>query len=168
MEETKATEQTESIKEAKISESIPLDELKPGQLRIIKRNGKVVLFDVSKIEVAITKAFLAVYSSTAAASSSVHQKVDELSKKVETTFRNRMPSGGTIHIEEVQDQVELELMRSDERKVAREYILYREARAQVRKEELLDSQEELKEEPLKGVARINKVATEACEGLDKQ
>ena len=66
MEETKATEQTESIKEAKISESIPLDELKPGQLRIIKRNGKVVLFDVSKIEVAITKAFLAVYSSTAA------------------------------------------------------------------------------------------------------
>ena len=47
-----------------------------------------------------------------------------------------MPSGGTIHIEEVQDQVELELMRSDERKVAREYILYREARAQVRKEEL--------------------------------
>ena len=166
MEETKATEQTESIKEAKISESIPLDELKPGQLRIIKRNGKVVLFDVSKIEVAITKAFLAVYSSTAAASSSVHQKVDELSKKVETTFRNRMPSGGTIHIEEVQDQVELELMRSDERKVAREYILYREARAQVRKEELLDSQEEVKEEPLKGVARINKVATEACEGLD--
>ena len=166
MEETKATEQTESIKEAKISESIPLDELKPGQLRIIKRNGKVVLFDVSKIEVAITKAFLAVYSSTAAASSSVHQKVDELSKKVETTFRNRMPSGGTIHIEEVQDQVELELMRSDERKVAREYILYREARAQVRKEELLDSQEEVKEEPLKGVARINKVATGACEGLD--
>jgi len=166
VEETKATEQTENIKEAKISESIPLDELKPGQLRIIKRNGKVVLFDVSKIEVAITKAFLAVYSSTAAASSSVHQKVDELSKKVETTFRNRMPSGGTIHIEEVQDQVELELMRSDERKVAREYILYREARAQVRKEELLDSQEELKEEPLKGFARINKVATEACEGLD--
>ena len=54
MEETKATEQTENIKEAKISESIPLDELKPGQLRIIKRNGKVVLFDVSKIEVAIT------------------------------------------------------------------------------------------------------------------
>ena len=166
MEETKVTEQTESIKEAKISESIPLDELKPGQLRIIKRNGKVVLFDVSKIEVAITKAFLAVYSSTAAASSSVHQKVDELSKKVETTFRNRMPSGGTIHIEEVQDQVELELMRSDERKVAREYILYREARAQVRKEELSDSQEEVKEEPLKGVARINKVATEACDGLD--
>ncbi len=165
MEETKVTEQTESIKEAKISESVPLGELKPGQLRIIKRNGKVVLFDVSKIEVAITKAFLAVYSSTAAASSSVHQKVEVLSKKVETTFRNRMPSGGTIHIEEVQDQVELELMRSDERKVAREYILYREARAQVRKEELLDSRE-AKEEPLKGFARINKVATEACDGLD--
>ena len=166
MEETKITEQTENIKEQNLKGNPPLDQLKPGQLRIIKRNGKVVLFDVSKIEVAITKAFLAVHSSAAAASSSVHQKVEELSKKVETTFRNRMPSGGTIHIEEIQDQVELELMRTDERKVAREYILYREARAQVRKEELLDSQNDVKEEPLKGLARINKVAVEACKGLE--
>ena len=166
MEETKITEQTENIKEQNLKENPPLDQLKPGQLRIIKRNGKVVLFDVSKIEVAITKAFLAVHSSAAAASSSVHQKVEELSNKVETTFRNRMPSGGTIHIEEIQDQVELELMRTDERKVAREYILYREARAQVRKEELLDSQNDVKEEPLKGLARINKVAIEACKGLE--
>ena len=166
MEETKITEQTENIKEQNLKGNPPLDQLKPGQLRIIKRNGKVVLFDVSKIEVAITKAFLAVHSSAAAASSSVHQKVEELSKKVETTFRNRMPSGGTIHIEEIQDQVELELMRTDERKVAREYILYREARAQVRKEELLDSQNDIKEEPLKGLARINKVAVEACKGLE--
>ena len=166
MEETKITEQTENIKEQNLKGNPPLDQLKPGQLRIIKRNGKVVLFDVSKIEVAITKAFLAVHSSAAAASSSVHQKVEELSKKVETTFRNRMPSGGTIHIEEIQDQVELELMRTDERKVAREYILYREARAQVRKEEFLDSQNDVKEEPLKGLARINKVAIEACKGLD--
>ena len=166
MEETKITEQTENIKEQNLKGNPPLDQLKPGQLRIIKRNGKVVLFDVSKIEVAITKAFLAVHSSAAAASSSVHQKVEELSNKVETTFRNRMPSGGTIHIEEIQDQVELELMRTDERKVAREYILYREARAQVRKEELLDSQNDVKEEPLKGLARINKVAIEACKGLE--
>jgi len=166
VEETKITEQTENIKEQNLKGNPPLDQLKPGQLRIIKRNGKVVLFDVSKIEVAITKAFLAVHSSAAAASSSVHQKVEELSKKVETTFRNRMPSGGTIHIEEIQDQVELELMRTDERKVAREYILYREARAQVRKEELLDSQNDVKEEPLKGLARINKVAIEACKGLE--
>ena len=57
-------------------------------------------------------------------------------------------------------------MRTDERKVAREYILYREARAQVRKEELLDSQNDVKEEPLKGLARINKVAIEACKGLE--
>ena len=167
MEETKITEQIENIKEQNLKGNPPLDQLKPGQLRIIKRNGKVVLFDVSKIEVAITKAFLAVHSSAAAASSSVHQKVEELSKKVETTFRNRMPSGGTIHIEEIQDQVELQLMRTDERKVAREYILYREARAQVRKEELLDSQNDVKEEPLKGLARINKVAIEACKGLEE-
>ena len=167
MEETKITEQIENIKEQNLKGNPPLDQLKPGQLRIIKRNGKVVLFDVSKIEVAITKAFLAVHSSAAAASSSVHQKVEELSKKVETTFRNRMPSGGTIHIEEIQDQVELQLMRTDERKVAREYILYREARAQVRKEELLDSQNDVNEEPLKGLARINKVAIEACKGLEE-
>ena len=165
MEETKIIEQTE-IKEQNLKGNPLVDQLKPGQLRIIKRNGKVVLFDVSKIEVAITKAFLAVHSSAAAASSSVHQKVEELSRKVETTFRNRMPSGGTIHIEEIQDQVELELMRTDERKVAREYILYREARAQVRKEELLDSQNDVKEEPLKGLARINKVAIEACKDLE--
>ena len=68
MEETKITEQTENIKEQNLKGNPPLDQLKPGQLRIIKRNGKVVLFDVSKIEVAITKAFLAVHSSAAAAS----------------------------------------------------------------------------------------------------
>ena len=94
----------------------------PGQLRIIKRNGSVVDFDGSKIEIAITKAFLAVHTSAAAASSSVHSRVSALSSQVEDIFRKRMPSGGTIHIEEIQDQVELALMRSEEHKVAREYF----------------------------------------------
>ena len=98
--------------------------IEPGILRVIKRNGSVVNFDKSKIEVAITKAFLAVHTSAAAASSSVQQKVNKLSENVHKTFSSRMPSGGTIHIEEIQDQVELALMRSEELKVARAYVLY--------------------------------------------
>ena len=98
----------------------------PGQLRIIKRNGTVVPFDASKIAIAMTKAFLAVEGGTAAASTRIHETVDNLTKQITATFKRRMPSGGTIHIEEIQDQVELTLMRSGEQKVARDYVLYRE------------------------------------------
>ena len=135
----------------------------PGQLRIIKRNGSVVDFDVSKIEIAITKAFLAVHTSAAAASSSVHQRVSSLSKQVEETFKKRMPSGGTIHIEEIQDQVELALMRSEEHKVAREYVLYRAERANKRAIETHIYEPEKKE--LSSPERIELIAKEACENL---
>ncbi len=104
----------------------------PGQLRVIKRNGTVVPFEASKIAVAITKAFLAVEGGTAAASSRIHETVDKLTQLVEATFQRRMPSGGTIHIEDIQDQVELALMRSGEQKVARDYVIYREQQAQKR------------------------------------
>ncbi len=50
------------------------------------------------------------------------------------TFNRRLPSGGTIHIEEIQDQVELALMRTGEQKVARSYVIYREQRAEARKQ----------------------------------
>ena len=86
----------------------------PGQLRVIKRNGTVVPFELSKISVAITKAFLAVEGGTAAASSRIHETVAKLTEQVTATFQRRMPSGGTIHIEDVQDQVELSLMRAGE------------------------------------------------------
>ena len=98
----------------------------PGQLRVIKRNGTVVPFEGSKISVAITKAFLAVEGGTAAASSRIHETVEKLTEQVAATFLRRMPSGGTIHIEDVQDQVELSLMRSGEHKIARDYVIYRE------------------------------------------
>ncbi len=104
----------------------------PGQLRVIKRNGTVVPFEASKINVAITKAFLAVEGGTAAASSRIHETVAKLTTMVMDTFRRRMPSGGTIHIEDVQDQVELALMRSGEHKIARDYVIYREQQAQKR------------------------------------
>jgi ribonucleoside-diphosphate reductase alpha chain len=104
----------------------------PGQLRVIKRNGTVVPFEASKIAVAITKAFLAVEGGTAAASSRIHETVAKLTAMVMSTFQRRMPSGGTIHIEDVQDQVELALMRSGEHKIARDYVIYREQQAQKR------------------------------------
>lgn len=106
----------------------------PGQLRVIKRNGTVVPFEDSKISVAITKAFLAVEGGTAAASSRIHETVAKLTELVMATFERRMPSGGTIHIEDVQDQVELALMRSGEHKIARDYVIYREQQSRKRAE----------------------------------
>ena len=135
--------------------------IEPGKLRVIKRNGSVVNFDSSKIDVAITKAFLAVHTSAAAASSSVQQKVKELSKSIFETFSNRMPSGGTIHIEEIQDQVELALMRTEELKVARAYVLYRAEKTKVREEE----SPLLAENKVEPSERTELIANEACEGL---
>jgi ribonucleoside-diphosphate reductase alpha chain len=104
----------------------------PGQMRVIKRNGTVVPFEASKISVAITKAFLAVEGGTAAASSRIHETVARLTEQVMGTFQRRMPSGGTIHIEDIQDQVELSLMRAGEHKIARDYVIYREEQARKR------------------------------------
>ena len=109
----------------------------PGKLRVIKRNGKVVAFEDDKIKVAITKAFLATESGNAAASERIHKKVNQLTENVVEVFQRRMPSGGTLHIEEIQDQVELQLMRSEELDVAKSYILYRAERTQERKKENL-------------------------------
>ncbi len=106
----------------------------PGQLRVIKRNGTVVSYDDSKIAVAMTKAFLAVEGGTAAASSRVREQVRSLVDQMSATFERRFPSGGTLHIEDIQDQVELALMRSGEHKVARDYVLYRDSRARARAE----------------------------------
>ena len=140
----------------------PSSIIEPGNLRVIKRNGSVVNFDKSKIEVAITKAFLAVHTSAAAASSSVQQKVNKLSDNVHDTFSSRMPSGGTIHIEEIQDQVELALMRSEELKVARAYVLYRAERTKIRQEESSTVQQPTNLSPSE---RTEAIAEEACEGL---
>ena len=156
------SERKEQEKKIDLSKDKLTSAVEPGTLRVIKRNGSVVDFDRSKIEVAITKAFLAVHTSAAAASSSVQQKVAQLSQNVYDTFSSRMPSGGTIHIEEIQDQVELALMRSEELKVARAYVLYRAERTKLRQEESSISQEEPKLSPSE---RTETIAKEACEGL---
>ena len=146
----------------------------PGQLRVIKRNGTVVPYTDDKITVAITKAFLAVEGGTAAASSRIHETVARLTEQVTATFKRRMPSGGTIHIEEIQDQVELALMRSGEQKVARDYVIYRESRSQARKTGAADIAEphpSIRVTHLDGtvapldMGRLNTIVTEACEGL---
>tara|TARA_R110002110_G_C13470513_1_gene720789 strand:+ start:22414 stop:25293 length:2880 start_codon:yes stop_codon:yes gene_type:complete len=149
----------------------------PGQLRVIKRNGTVVPFEGSKISVAITKAFLAVEGGTAAASSRIHETVAKLTEQVAATFQRRMPSGGTIHIEDVQDQVELSLMRAGEHKIARDYVIYREEQARKRaaKQALSPATQEAAGNitvvqpdgsrlPL-DLARLHTIVSEACMGL---
>ncbi len=102
--------------------------------KVVRRNGKVTPFEHSKIEVALTKAFLGVEGGVAAASSRIHDTVHNLARQVSDSLFRRMPDGGVVHIEDIQDQVELALMRSGERKVARAYVIYREDRAHARAE----------------------------------
>ena len=104
----------------------------PGEYQVIRRNGKVTAFDAEKIKVAVTKAFLAVEGSNAAASTRIHKTVDRITELVAHSITRRMPAGGSIHIEDIQDQVELGLMRGEQHKVARAYVLYREERTRNR------------------------------------
>ncbi len=100
--------------------------------QIIRRNGSVVAFEPNKIAVALMKAFLAVHGTQGAASASVRETVDVLTEAVVRALLRSRPGGGTFHIEDVQDQVELGLMRGGHHEVARAYVLYRERRAQER------------------------------------
>ncbi|MFI5444627.1 ribonucleoside-diphosphate reductase subunit alpha [Polaromonas sp. UC242_47] len=100
--------------------------------QIIRRNGAVVPFEPNKIAVAMMKAFLAVHGTQGAASASVRETVDELTQTVMRALMRSRPGGGTFHIEDVQDQVELGLMRGSHHEVARAYVLYREKRTQER------------------------------------
>ena len=100
--------------------------------QIIRRNGAVVSFEPSKIAVALMKAFLAVHGTQGAASASVRETVDGLTEAVVRALLRSRPGGGTFHIEDVQDQVELGLMRGGHHEVARAYVLYRDRRAQER------------------------------------
>ncbi len=148
--------------------------------KVIRRNGKVTPFDNSKIEVALTKAFLSVEGGVAAASSRIHDTVKQMAEQVSNSLFRRMPDGGIVHIEDIQDQVELALMRSGERKVARAYVLYREERAHLRAEKAEKSQPK-KTSTKKDVLhvttssgdtkpldenRLRKIVAEAVSGLD--
>jgi len=151
----------------------------PGQYRVIRRNGKVTSYDRDKIKIAITKAFLAVEGGEAAASGRIHETVEIISSQVERALTRNIPDGGTFHIENVQDQVELALMREGHHKVARDYVLYRERRAQERASKNADSTNEsikevsgLQVTGLDGArktldsARMQSVVSDACSNLN--
>ena len=141
--------------------------------QILRRNGAVVAFEPSKIAIAMMKAFLAVHGTQGAASSSVRETVEGLSQNVVRALMRSRPGGGTFHIEDVQDQVELGLMRSGHHEVARAYVLYRERRTQERASQVpepkavesdiqvLDNGEK---RPLDR-ARLLALITSACAGL---
>jgi len=118
----------ESIREIQ-EESGQIDS---AMMKVVRRNGSVVGFEPSKISIAMTKAFLAVGGGQGAASARVRELVSQLTQNVAAALKRRNPTGGTVHIEDIQDQVELALMRHGEQEVARSYVLYREQRNQER------------------------------------
>src|SRR5256714_10546537 len=140
--------------------------------KVIRRNGAVVGFEPSKISVAMTKAFLAVNGSQGAASARIRELVVSLTEAAVGALVRRQPQGGTFHIEDIQDQVELALMRSGEHDVARAYVLYREERSKAR------AQEKAAKTVIPGIhvvengqrtrldrARLERLVESACEGL---
>ncbi len=147
----------------------------PGLLKTIKRNGKVVNYDDTKIKIAITKAFIADEGGTAPSSDRIHQQIEELTRQITQVFKRRLPSGGAIHIEDIQDQVELALMRSGHYKVARAYVLYREEHRKARQKELKQHSTDSKVllitmpdgelQPL-DMERLQTIVGEACRNLE--
>jgi ribonucleoside-diphosphate reductase alpha chain len=125
------------------SQSVPHLAAEPSgalaHYQIIRRNGAVVSFEPNKIAVAMMKAFLAVHGTQGAASASVREMVDELTQQVIRALVRSRPGGGTFHIEDVQDQVELGLMRGGHHEIARAYVLYRERRTQERAKQVSEA-----------------------------
>ncbi|MFK3616433.1 ribonucleoside-diphosphate reductase subunit alpha, partial [Coxiella burnetii] len=112
-----------------------LEAIQPGQLRVVKRDGRVVKYDANRITIAMKKAFLAVEGETAAESGRVQEIVSRLTDQITDLFHKRWPSGGAVHIETIQDKVELALMYAGLHKAARAYVLYREERRKQREEQ---------------------------------
>lgn len=149
----------------------------PGQLQVIRRNGKTTPYDANKIAIAMTKAFIAAENNPAAAASTrIHEIVAILTQQIDDNFKRRWTEGSTIHIETIQDQVELALMRAGEHKVVREYILYREEHRKAREQasatapvSVLDTinitLSDGKRIPL-DVAALERTVQSACAGLE--
>jgi ribonucleoside-diphosphate reductase alpha chain len=146
-----------------------------AQFKVIRRNGSVVAFEPAKITIAMTKAFLAVNGGQGAGSARIRDEVTRLTDAVVAALLKRKPDGGAIHIEEIQDQVELALMRGGEHEVARAYVLYREKRAQERAQEKLQKHAKTEDTTLhvldNGVRkpldfeRLTDLVNESCAGL---
>ena len=147
-----------------------------SNLQVMKRNGDLVACDPSKISVAMSKAFIAVEGDGAQNSSRIHELVQSFTQNIIETFQRRMPAGGVIHIEDIQDQVELVLMRSGEQKVARAYVLYRDKHSRRRAAQekgianphpsINVTHPDGSKLPL-DLGRIDTIVSEACEGLEE-
>ena len=141
--------------------------------QIIRRNGAVVSFEPSKIAVALMKAFLAVHGTQGAASASVRETVDGLTEAVVRALLRSRPGGGTFHIEDVQDQVELGLMRGGHHEVARAYVLYRDRRAQERARQSAPAEPRMPQFHVTDrgqrvaldVSALTRLVQQSCEGL---
>ena len=166
---------SDEISELEVAE---MSNTAPGQFKVIRRNGKVTLFDNNKIHVAMSKAFIAVEGTAAAASSRVHETISDLTEQVMEGLTRSRTAGSTFHIEDIQDQVELVLMRNGHHKVARSYVLYREQRSRERTAEESEKQADKKVDDDKILVkyengdrrpldwnRILKISKEACEGV---
>jgi ribonucleoside-diphosphate reductase alpha chain len=145
------------------------------EYRVIRRNGSVVSFEPGKIGVALTKAFIAVNGGQGAASARVREVVEKLTQEVVRALVRRQPAGGTFHIEDIQDQVELALMRSGEHEVARAYVLYRERRAAERAAQKQQQAEQGELTVTDGTNRLplpmqqfEAIVKAACEGFGEQ
>jgi ribonucleoside-diphosphate reductase alpha chain len=141
--------------------------------KVIRRNGAVVGFEPAKIALAMTKAFIAVRGGQGAASAAIREQVEKLTANVVAALLRRQPAGGTFHIEDIQDQVELSLMRDGAHDVARAYVLYREKRAQERARQQAEQRpaapaltmiENGQRVPF-DLARVRALIESACEGL---
>ncbi|MDG0996170.1 MAG: ribonucleoside-diphosphate reductase subunit alpha [Gammaproteobacteria bacterium] len=182
--ETESSEQSNESTTATHVQNMPstpeIQATAPGQYRVIRRNGKVTSYDRDKIKIAVTKAFLAVEGGEAAASGRIRETVEGITNQVEGALTRNIPDGGTFHIENVQDQVELALMREGHHKVARDYVLYRERRSQERAAKQADSTASVGTEEISGLqvtgldgvtkpldsTRMQAVVTDACKNLD--
>ena len=143
-----------------------------AEFKVIRRNGAVVGFEASKVSIAMTKAFLAVTGGQGAVSARVRELVGQLTDNVMAALMRRQPKGGTVHIEDIQDQVELALMRSGEHDVARAYVLYREKRTLERSQKRVAMQPELALHVIENGVRqpldqeaLHDLLDAACEGL---
>jgi ribonucleoside-diphosphate reductase alpha chain len=175
------TESAQSVSVPTFSAAEPGSEREAvfAQYKVIRRNGAVVSFEPPKIAIAVTKAFIAVNGGQGAASARVREQVAQLTDSVVGALIRRQPSGGTFHIEDIQDQVELALMRGGEHNVARAYVLYREERAKERARSreaqqtaaattaTINVTENGVTKPL-DAARIGALAASACEGLGRE
>lgn len=123
------------------------EETPTSRYRVMRRDGRLVPFLPEKITLALTKAFLAAQDQHTEPTARTREMADTLTANVVESLSRRREAG-EFHIEEIQDQVELALMRAGEHGVARRYVLYREERAKAREATVKAPEPEVTGRPL--------------------